>query len=305
MAVFDGGRRAGDPRGLPFFESMAIGGVMGLSTRALLRLVLMVALGSLASVGWLSAAAQAATPVSKDEYRLGSGDAVRITVFQNPELSLEARVSESGVISYPLLGSVKLGGLSLTQAEKRIVDGLREGNFVKQPQVSILVVTVRGSQASILGQVNKPGRYPLEQADTKLSDLLALAGGIAPNGSDTAVVSGQRSGKAFRKEVDVPLVLAGKQSEDIGIQAGDVVFIDRMPMVYIYGEVQKPGAFRLERDMTLMQALAAGGGLTLRGTQKGLRVNRRGSDGKVEALTPGMQDTLRDGDVVYVRESLF
>ncbi len=269
------------------------------------RLAGMVLVCSLSLFALRPVGAQAVPPISKEEYRLGIGDVLRITVFQNPELTLEARVSESGVVSYPLLGSVKLGGLSLGQAEKRIADGLRDGNFVKQPQVSILVVTVRGSQASILGQVNKPGRYPLEQADTKLSDLLALAGGIAPNGSDTAVVSGQRDGKTFRKEVDVPLVLAGRQSEDMIIQAGDVVFIDRMPMVYIYGEVQKPGAFRLERDMTLIQALAAGGGLTVRGTEKGLRVNRRGPDGKVKTLTPAMDDTLRDGDVVYVRESLF
>ena len=76
-------------------------------------------------------------------------------------------------------------------------------------------------------------------------------------------------------------------------------------MVYIYGEVQRPGALRLERDMTVMQALATGGGLTLRGTEKGLRVHRRAADGTVQVLTPEMDDVLREGDVVYVRESLF
>jgi polysaccharide export outer membrane protein len=84
-----------------------------------------------------------------------------------------------------------------------------------------------------------------------------------------------------------------------------VVYVDRMPMFYIYGEVQRPGALRLERGMTLMQALAAGGGLTQRGTQKGIRVHRRGADGKVEILQPAMNEVLRTDDVIYVRESLF
>jgi polysaccharide biosynthesis/export protein len=103
------------------------------------------------------------------QYRLAAGDVIRVTVFQNPDLSLEARVSESGVISYPLLGAVQLGGMSVAQAERRIADGLRDGNFVKQPQVSILVSQVRGNQVSVLGQVGRPGRYPLEVADLRLT----------------------------------------------------------------------------------------------------------------------------------------
>ena len=86
---------------------------------------------------------------------------------------------------------------------------------------------------------------------------------------------------------------------------GDVIYVDRVPTVFIYGEVQRPGVIRLERGMTVMQALATGGGLTQRGTEKGMRVHRRGSDGKVQVIQPAMDDPVRDGDVVYVRESLF
>jgi polysaccharide export outer membrane protein len=81
--------------------------------------------------------------------------------------------------------------------------------------------------------------------------------------------------------------------------------VDRQPQIYIYGEVQRPGPIRLERNMTLMQALATGGGLTQRGTEKGIRVHRRDASGSVQAITPGMDDRVQDGDVVYVRESLF
>jgi len=253
--------------------------------------------------------AQAPAPApapAPNEYRLGAGDVVRINVYQSPDLTLETRIGESGVVSYPLLGSVKLGGLSVTAAERVIADGLLKGNFLKQPQVSILVVQVRGNQASVLGQVNRPGRFPIEVADMRISDLLATAGGIAGSGADTITLVGTRNGQPFRKLIDVPSLFRSEQrTEDLPIQNGDVVYVERAPTVYIYGQVQRPGAMRLERGMTVMQALATGGGLNLRGTEKGMRVHRRAADGKTQVIQPTMDEQLRDGDVVYVQESLF
>ena len=247
-----------------------------------------------------------ATAVAATEYRLGAGDVVRINVYQNPDLTLETRVTEAGIVSYPLLGAIRLGGLSVTAAEKLIADGLRSGNFVKQPQVTLVVMQVRGNQASVLGQVNRPGRYPIEVTDMRLTDLLATAGGAAQSGADTVVVTGTRNGQPYRLEVDLPLLFApGGKDKDILILNGDAVWVDRQPLVYIYGEVQRPGPMRLERGMTLMQSLATGGGLTQRGTEKGIRVHRKGADGKVQVITPALDDKMLDGDVVYVRESLF
>ncbi len=240
------------------------------------------------------------------DYVLGAGDVVRVSVYQNQDLTLETRITESGAISYPLLGQVRLGGLSVPQAEKLIADGLKNGNFVRQPQVSILVTQVRGNQASVLGMVNRPGRYPIEQTGMRLSELLATAGGIAQGGSDQVVLSGMRDRKPLRVVIDVPLLFAQSGGvNDPVIANGDTVYVERMPMVYIYGEVQRPGAMRLERDMTVLQGLASGGGLTQRGTEKGLRLHRRGADGKVQILQPGMNDPLQNGDVIYLRESLF
>ncbi|WP_119155434.1 polysaccharide export protein EpsE [Caldimonas tepidiphila] len=252
-----------------------------------------------------AAAAQPGRTV-RNEYVLGSGDLIRVNVFQSPELTLEARVSEAGVITYPLLGQVRLGGLTVNAAEKRIAEGLRQGGYVKSPQVSILVLQVRGNQVSVLGQVNRPGRFPLEMGGSRVSDLLAQAGGVAANGSEVITVSGHRNGKPFRSELDlVTLFTTGSPNEDMVLQDGDVIYVDRMPMIYIYGEVQRPGALRLERGMTVMQALAAGGGLNQRGTERGLRVHRRGPDGSIQVVQPTMEDTLRPGDVVYVRQSIF
>ena len=241
------------------------------------------------------------------EYRLGAGDVIRISVYQSQDLSIETRLSENGVISYPLLGAVRLGGLTIGDAEKRITDGLIKGDFIKNPQVTLVLVQVRGSQVSVLGQVGRPGRYPLELAGTRLSDVLAQAGGVVPTvGGDTITVVGAREGKPFRKQVDLPQVFnTTDRREDIVLAGGDAVYVERAPLVYIYGEVQRPGQLRLERGMTLLQGLAAGGGLTQRGTDKGIRIHRRNAEGKQEVLQPGMDETLRDGDVIYVRESLF
>jgi polysaccharide export outer membrane protein len=259
------------------------------------------------SLGPTAALAQAtATPHVAPEYRLGAGDVLQINVYQNPDLALQTRVTEAGLITYPLLGTIKVGGMSVTAAEKMIAEGLRAGNFVKSPQVSILVMQVRGNQASVLGMVNRPGRYPLEVADMHLTDLLALAGGAAVNGADTATVVGTRDGKPFRDEVDVPTIFApGGKDKDIPIQNGDAIYVGRQPLVYIYGEVQRPGPMRVERGMTVMQVLAGGGGLTLRGTQKGIQIHRKAADGKIEVIEPSLDDKVQDGDVVFVKESLF
>jgi polysaccharide export outer membrane protein len=257
----------------------------------------------LALAALLAAPTRAAEPAR--DYVIGPGDVVKVAVFQSPDLTLETRVPESGSIGYPLLGQVRLAGLSVTQAEHAIAAGLRDGNFIKQPQVTLMVLQVRGSQVSVLGLVARPGRYPLESSGMRLSELIALAGGVAPGGSDRITLNGSRGGKPYRAEVDLPALLVHAQGDDPVIMNGDVVYVDRMPTVYIYGEVQRPGALRLERDMTVMQALAAGGGLTLRGTDRGLRVHRKGGDGKLVAMQPALDDRLQDGDVVFVRESLF
>jgi polysaccharide export outer membrane protein len=261
-------------------------------------------LGGLAWLWLLVLPARAADAPAN--YQIGAGDVIRIAVFQNPDLTLETRVAESGTISFPLLGTVRLGGLSVAQAEAELTRGLREGNFLQQPQVTVLLMQVRGNQVSVLGLVNKPGRFPLDVVGMRLSELLALAGGLAPGANDIVTLSGERDGKAFRSEVDLPALYGKRPSgTDPVLRNGDVVFVDRPPVIYVHGEVQKPGSFRLERDMSAMQAVAASGGVTLRGTLRGLKVHRRDAEGRLQVLETSLSDRLQDGDVVFVRESLF
>jgi polysaccharide export outer membrane protein len=240
------------------------------------------------------------------DYKLGSGDQIRIVVFQNPDLTLDTRVSEGGSITYPLIGTVQIGGLTIDAAEQMIANGLKDGGFVQQPQVNIVLGQIRGNQVSVLGQVNRPGRFPLETTNTRVSDLLAMAGGAAPSGSDIVILTGTREGRPFRKEIDFPgIYVEQKDSDDVIVQGGDVLYVHRAPMFYIYGEAQRPGSFRVERGMTIQQALAQGGGPTVRGTEWWLRLHRKNAQGKIERLSPELTDLIQPDDVLYVRESLF
>lgn len=292
------------PLSLAFARRLARGVALVLATSLIVTIPLANAQAAIAK-----AAAGPNAPIAPDvdQSRIGAGDTIRITVYQSPDLSLETRVNEGGAISYPLLGRVQLGGLTINAAEAHLAAELKRRDFVKDPQVMIVVTQVRANQINVLGQVGKPGRYPLDLVGMRMTEVLALAGGVvAGAGSDTVVVQGMRDGRPFRHDADLPKLFApGGSADDIVMMPGDTIWVDRAPQIYMYGEIQHPGVIRLERGMTLMQAVAAGGGATPRGTLKGPKVTRRGADGKMQTLEPSMEDTLRDGDVVFIRESLF
>jgi polysaccharide export outer membrane protein len=243
---------------------------------------------------------------AQPEYLLAPGDILKISVFKNPDLSLDVRVSESGSIGYPLIGSVPLKGLTLPAAESKIAQMLRDGGFVVNPQVNILLTTGFGNLVSVIGEVNKSGRYSVDTAGGHISGMLAAAGGVAPTGGEMVTVSGMRNAKPFRRDVDiVKMSSTGNQADDIELFGGDTLYVNRAPMFYIYGQVQKPGQYRLERGMTVIQALATGGGVTGKGTQRGIVRHRRDPNGKVKEEGVSMDDDVQDRDVIYVKESLF
>jgi len=328
----------------------------------------------------------------KVDYLLGAGDSIKVNVFQSPDLSTELRVSESGTITYPLIGEVRVGGKTIQAAEQIIAQALSKGGFLKKPQVNIVLLQIRGNQVAVLGMVNKPGRYPLETFNTHLSEMIATAGGVAPaagNGSvlltgtrenqpyryevdiaslffgdkksqdialnngdviyitpgnqisilgqvlrpgrfavegfkmrlvdalamsggmiptasDSVVISGIRDGKTFKQEVDVSgIFLSPDLGNDTWVMAGDQIYVHRAPVFYIYGEVQHPSSYRVERNMTVVQALAQGGGPTVRGTQRNIKLHRRNTNGEIEKTKPKLTDLIKPDDVLYVEESLF
>jgi len=255
----------------------------------------------------VSLMALAAIPsAARAAYLLGPGDLLKITVFKNTDLSLDVRVSDSGSIGYPLVGAVPVGGLTLDAAEKKIAKMLQDGGFVVNPQISILLTQGFNDLVSVIGEVNKSGRYSTEQAGGHLSGMLASAGGILPTGSEVVTVIGERNGKPFRREVDiVKMSSSGTAGDDIELFGGDTVFVKKQPLFYIYGQVQKPDQYPLQSGMTVMQALATGGGVTGKGTQRGIVRHRRDASGKVKEESVSLDDDVQDKDVIYVKESLF
>ena len=236
---------------------------------------------------------------------LGPGDVLKVTVYNNPDLTTETRVSDAGAITFPLLGPVAVGGLPVAAAEKKLGSLLESGGFLRKAQVNILITQIQNQQVSVLGQVNRPGRYPIEGKRSVL-DLLAMAGGISVDGGDTVSLIRKRDGKTTKDVVDIiGMVRSGALDSDFELAANDVLYVERAPRFYIYGEVQRPGPVRLERAMTVLQALSAGGGLTPRGTERGLTIKRRDSNGKQQVLDVKQDDLVQVDDVVYVKESLF
>lgn len=251
----------------------------------------------------------AASPAQPADYRLealGMGDMIRVSVFRNPDLTTEARVSERGTIMFPLIGEISVTGLTPTQVSKQIADKLRAGRFVVDPEVTVSIAQVNSRQVAVLGNVQKPGRYPLDATTAKVTDLIALAGGIAPTGSDQITVMTTRDGRTERREIDLAaMIRSGDLTQNLELQAGDTIYVGRAPMIYVTGEVTRAGAYRVEKDMTVMQAIALGGGITPRGTERGIRIHRKNGDGQIHRMEAKLTDPVQTDDVIFVRESLF
>ena len=238
--------------------------------------------------------AVAVTAWAQSAEKIGVGDAVRVTVFQQPDLTTEARVSDRGTISMPLVGEVKLIGLTPSLAGAQIAGALKDGKFLKNPQVSVALTTNRSRQVNVLGLVARPGRYALDETSSQLADVIAAAGGIAAGGDE--VVTLVRDGQSQK----IPALAKG-----VYLKNGDTIHVERAPVFYIYGEVARSGAYPLVANMTVMQAIAAGGGITPRGSDKRVLLRRPAGDGKFKETSIGLQEVLKADDVVYVKEALF
>jgi len=244
-------------------------------------------------------------PVFADDAQLGPGDIVKISVYGNPDMTIETRVSDTGVISYPLVGEINVGGLSPGAAEKKIAGLLESGGFIRKPHVNLIVTAMQSQQVSVLGQVNKPGRFPVD-GKRSLTDIIAMAGGVNAEAGDTVTLIRTRDGKTTKQIIDMlEIMRTADSSKNVELFSGDVIYVERAPHYYIYGEVQRPGSYRIERDMNVLQALSVGGGLSARGTERGVRIKRRDEAGALQILDAKHDDKVRPDDVIYVKESFF
>jgi polysaccharide export outer membrane protein len=242
---------------------------------------------------------------ASNEYRLGPGDIVKITVYGNQDLTTETEVSQGGKISFPLVGEIAVAGMTRGEAEKAISKALAKGKFVPNAYVNMLISQYRSQQVSVVGEVNKPGNYAINKASS-VTELIAMAGGITPKGSNViSIIRKNSRGGTEKHQVDVRNIFAGNDKIALSIRPDDVIYIPPLPVFYIYGEVRSPGSYPLTPDMTVRQALSVGGGLTVRGTERGIRVERKDKDGKTDSRRPNLDEKLAPDDVVQVQESWF
>jgi polysaccharide export outer membrane protein len=285
------------------------------SWRAVLRIALGTWLAALLSMSALhtAVAAEVPSPHAADDsaakaplLQLGPGDSVNIQVYGQPDLSTTVYVGDDGTLSIPLAGNVQVAGMSPAQASGRIEAALKSANILVDPHVSITVTQSRSQRVSVLGQVGTPGRYPIE-SNTSILDLLAQAGGITATGSDIVYILRQdKNGKEVRYPVDLKgLANRSGTVPTLTLHGGDSVFVPKAEQFSIYGEVTTPGRYRVEPEMTVIEAIAKAGGITLRGSQRRVEIKRKQPNGTYSTVKVKLGDLVQPDDVIQVKESIF
>ncbi|HKY93138.1 MAG TPA: SLBB domain-containing protein [Nevskiaceae bacterium] len=237
--------------------------------------------------------------------QLGPGDAVTVQVYGRPEMTTTTYVADDGAIQVPLAGAVRVGGVSPAEAGRRIADALR-GDYVLDPHVTVTLAQFRSQQVSVLGEVRSPGRYPVDSRITPF-DLLAQAGGITEDGADTVVlIRTGTDGQARRETIDLrALTRPDGGLPDLVLRGGDSLFVPRAEQFYIYGEVHSPNMYRLEPGMTVIQAISRGGGITTRGSDRRIEIQRSAPDGRSLTVDAHPADRVLANDVIRVKERIF
>ncbi len=242
---------------------------------------------------------------------LGIGDQITIAVFGQPDLSAEVTVGESGTIMVPLIGTLNVLNLSAAQLESMVATRLKDGGYLQNPGVSIQIRQLRSQQVSVIGEVQRPGRYPIQGRMTVL-EALATAGGLTPRADKTIVLlrkpGADKGSDGQREEISIQLETDGGRFRgrlDATLLNDDVVFVGVQKLFYIHGEVRRPGAYPMEQGLNIMKALSISGGVSERGSERRIKVHRLNADKVLEELPAHPAMPLQADDVIHVDERLF
>ena len=240
------------------------------------------------------------------DYVVGDGDVLRITVYDQPELSTIARIDGAGMIIFPLIGQVKVAGLTVSQVSQKLAQLLSDGYLVS-PQVTVFVEDFRSQKATIMGQVNRPGLYELKGYTTFL-ELLSKAGDLTKDAGDKAIVKRKDSSEKKEKIVVIDLkrlVERGETSLDVPILDGDSIYVMKAGLFYVTGEVKNPNAYKFEEGTTVLKAITMAGGFTDKASTGRVKIIRK-SKGKEETIEKvHMDEAVLPDDIVVVPESFF
>ena len=229
-------------------------------------------------------------------YILGPGDVIEIAVLGRDEFKPRVQVQTDGTIQLPYLRSIRAQDLSVLKLRDEITRLLRDGGFYTDPVVSITVASYASRYVTVLGEFGTPGLTPVDRA-YRVSEILARAGGARPTAGDNIILT-----RADGQQVSLPIakVSSGALDNDPYVQPGDKLYIPSAATFYIYGQVSAPGAFKVERGMTIRMALARGGGLNDRGSANRISLYRGGRKSKADLDMP-----ITGDDTIVVGERFF
>ena len=244
---------------------------------------------------------------AQEAYELGIGDRVSISVFGQDDMSTTTEVAADGTITMALIGRVDVVGLTPPEVSRLLESRLESEGYLRNANVNLVVEEYRSNTVSVLGHVNQTGKIALK-GNTTLTEIVALAGGIKSGGGERLVLIRENSdGTQIREEYYLNELLdqqAGSQPP-VMVRKGDTLFVPKAEQFYIHGQVQKPGTYTLDRPLNVMQALSVSGGFNPRANTSGVVLYRKQADGTVKTLDVDLSDPIRDGDVLFVKESLF
>jgi polysaccharide export outer membrane protein len=248
-------------------------------------------------------------------YIVGAQDVLAITLFDQQDLSGKYTVETDGTFTFPLIGRVTVGGLTMREVEQALRAELSKG-FFKNPQVSVAVEQYRSQRVFVMGEVRTPGPYPLV-GNMTLIEALARAGSTTEYAAGEALIVRSRDERASGGpvlpeqdssasviHVDVKALQMGRLSENAELRDGDTIFVPRAELVYVFGQVNRPGSYTLQRNTTVLQALSLAGGVTDRGTTGRIRIARVVEGKKVEVRVK-VEDVVLAGDTIIVPERFF
>jgi polysaccharide biosynthesis/export protein len=271
------------------------------------RVNLLVALGLVISLTTGLAAQQ-------NDYVLGSQDVFTLTVWGQGGVSERFTVDGDGTFTFPMLGRVKAGGLTVRQLENELTDRLRDGYF-NDPRITVVVEEYRSQRIFTVGEVKSPGTYTLTRPMTLL-EALALAGSTTANAGSVAVIKRPVEGYTSKGStaqagvdvteirVDLTALQAGVLSTNPILRDGDTIVVPRPAPVFVFGHVGRPGEYVVGRDTSVRQVLSLAGGVSQRGATGRIKIIRLTDSGEQE-IKVGLDDRVRPGDTIIVPERYF
>lgn len=260
------------------------------------------------------------------EYAVGDGDLLKITVYNNPDLTSEVRVSGEGKISVPLIGEVFVNAMTATEIGKKLA-GLFSDGYIKNPQVAVFIQEYKSKKVTTLGEFTKPGLIEM-RGNSTLMEVISNAGGITANAGETLFIQrnavkkvgasqnvGQKDGqkedpKEDQKEdtiisIDLVRLLEGTDmAANVPVLDGDSIYVPKAAFVYVTGEVKTPGAYKITKGLTVLRSITLAGGFTFKANENKTEIVRKIGNTE-KSIRVKMEDLVMPDDIIVVPESFF